>query len=328
MNRNYANSIFVGNLTYDCTPDDLRDFFSSVGEVVRADIITSRGHHRGMGTVEYTNPQDVDEAIRKFDSSEFMNRPIFVRQDNPPPESNRDRNGGRNNQQRRQPEERSQYQQQQQQNPRQRQRLPSFEVIINNLPRSINWQALKDMFKECGNVTRADVELDSNGYSTGVGKVILTKQADLDDAIKRYNGYQIEGSVLSVVPGRASGPVSEIHNRYDNTTTTTATTNGNSNNHTSASSFSADGYEANGPRSNFIFCSNLPESTDRKDLYDLFETMGKLTNAELKRGANNEPTGIAVVEYENIDDADVCVERLDKYNYGGCDLGISYAVKR
>ncbi|SMN22190.1 similar to Saccharomyces cerevisiae YCL011C GBP2 Poly(A+) RNA-binding protein, involved in the export of mRNAs from the nucleus to the cytoplasm [Maudiozyma saulgeensis] len=324
VNRNYANSIFVGNLTYDCTPDDLRDFFSSVGEVVRADIITSRGHHRGMGTVEYTNPQDVDDAIRKFDSSEFMDRPIFVRQDNPPPESNRERNNGRNNQQRRQQDERPQYQQQQQQNPRQRQRLPSFEVIINNLPRSINWQALKDMFKECGTVTRADVELDNNGYSTGVGKVILTTQADMDDAIKRYNGYQIEGSVLNVEPGRISGPgpASEPGNRYDNTSTNGDTTT------TSVPSFSTVGYEANGPRSNFIFCSNLPESTDRKDLYDLFETMGKLNNAELKRNTTNEPTGVAIVEYENINDADVCLERLDKYNYGGCDLQISYAVKR
>lgn len=305
--------MFVGNLTYDCTPDDLRDYFSSVGEVVRADIITSRGHHRGMGTVEYTNPQDVDEAIRKFDSSQFMDRPIFVRQDNPPPDNGRDRNAGRNGPQRRSNDDRQQPQ-------RQRQRLPSYEVIVENLPRSINWQALKDMFKECGTVTRADVELDNSGYSTGVGKVVLTSQSNLDDAIKRYNGYQIEGNVLNVKAGRISGPPSEDDYR--------ATYNNNQGSTPSGPAFSTEGYEADGPRTNYVYCSNLPESTDRKDLFDLFETIGKLKNAELRKTADGKPTGIAVVEYENIDDADICLERLNKYNYGDCELNISYAVKR
>lgn len=42
------------NLTFDCTPEDLKELFGTVGEVVEADIITSKGHHRGMGTVEFT----------------------------------------------------------------------------------------------------------------------------------------------------------------------------------------------------------------------------------------------------------------------------------
>ena len=32
MNRNYSNSIFVGNLTYDCQPEDLKEYFSQTKE--------------------------------------------------------------------------------------------------------------------------------------------------------------------------------------------------------------------------------------------------------------------------------------------------------
>lgn len=48
-NRNYALSVFVGNLPFDCSWTDLKNHFESIGEVVRADIVTSQGKLRGMG---------------------------------------------------------------------------------------------------------------------------------------------------------------------------------------------------------------------------------------------------------------------------------------
>lgn len=302
VNRNYANSIFIGNLTYDCTPEDLKDHFSQVGEVVRADIITSRGHHRGMGTVEFTNPEDVDEAIRRFDSSYFMDRQVFVRQDNPPPESARERPPRET----RERKPRDQYQQQQQ--------YPAYEVFVANLPYSINWQALKDMFKEVGNVIRADVELDRNGYSRGFGTAIFGTPEEMQAAIERYNGYELEGRVLDVREGRnvpapeeTAPPAAEpeVPQKSDFT----------------------EGVTGGGERNNLIYCTNLPFSTATSDLYDLFETIGKVNNAELKYDTDGQPLGIAVVEYANIEDADVCMERLNNYNYGGCDLDISYAKR-
>lgn len=321
VNRNYGNSIFVGNLTYDCTPEDLKDHFSEIGEVVRADIITSRGHHRGMGTVEYTNSEDVDEAIRKFDASYFMDRQVFVRQDNPPPESSRERLPVRQRSGRaaRQPYP-DQHQQPQ----------ATFEVFVANLPYSINWQALKDMFKECGRVIRADVEMDRNGYSRGFGTVIYGTLEEMEEAIQRYNGYELEGRPLDVRQGRniagnerkepfesSEAPV-ETEPAAVEFTTSTAPPSG--------SEFTK-GVTGSGERSSLIYCANLPFSTATSDLYDLFETIGKVINAELTLNADGSPTGIAVVEYANIEDADVCIERLNNYNYGGCDLDISYAKR-
>ena len=313
VNRNYANSIFVGNLTYDCTPEDLRQHFGDVGEVVRADIITSRGHHRGMGTVEYTNPHDVDEAIRRYDSSSFMERPIFVRQDNPPPEARNDRNDRR---------DRSERSDRPKRNERNGSTPQGYELLIDNLPYDINWQALKDMFKECGAVMRADVDMDDRRRSTGRGNVTMANKADFDTALRMYNNYNIDGQVLSVRPGRLP-PSAQNDTPAASTSTASATAT-----ETAASSgFSTDGYSANGERSRFVYCSNLPETTDRNDLYDLFETIGKLNNAELRVDAQGEPTGIAVIEYADNADADVCIERLNNYNYGDCDLHISYAKR-
>lgn len=312
VHRNYANSIFVGNLTYESTPDNLKEHFSTIGEVVRADIITSKGHHRGMGTVEFTNTRDVDEAIRQFDGSYFMDRAIFVRQDNPPPESKHERPQSRRVE--------NDY--------RKENSSPSYSVRVENLPYSINWQALKDMFKECGEVSRADVDMDGRGYSQGTGVVAFPAEETLKKAIEMYHNYEIEGKRLSVVAidnsvevsvgaaeGQQPSPSPMLVDQEDTTNTETATR-------------FTEGYEANGERNNFIFCSNLPESTAKSDLFDLFGTIGQVTEAELRYDDSGNPTGIAVIEYSNIIDADTCIERLNNYNYGGCDLNISYAKKR
>ena len=321
VNRNYANSIFVGNLTYHCTPDDLRDFFSQIGDVVRADIITSRGHHRGMGTVEFTDAKYVDEAIRQYDGSMFMDRQIFVRQDNPPPAtapstfspsssaSSYERRNGPRKQITGPPPLRQQ----------------GYEILVGNIPFSLNWQALKDMFRDCGEVTRADVELDRDGYSRGFGTVIFADEESMNRAIDKYNGYEIEGHVLDVREGYQNP--SRNHSRQqqrqpqrsqqqDSTFASGSSPKG--------SKFT-EGFVGGGERNNFIFCSNLPFSTDRSDLFDLFETIGKVNNAELRYDSTGAPTGIAVIEYANVEDADVCIDRLNNYNYGGCDLNISYA---
>ncbi|CAL9729977.1 serine/arginine (SR)-type shuttling mRNA binding protein Hrb1p [Monosporozyma unispora] len=311
VHRNYANSIFVGNLTYNCTPDDLKEHFSGIGEVVRADIITSRGHHRGMGTVEFTNTRDVDEAIRQFDGSYYMDRSIFVRQDNPPPESKRERPQNRRSEN----------------DFRKEINRPSFSVRVENLPYSINWQALKDMFKECGEVSRADVDVDGRGYSQGTGVVVFPDEAVLKKAIEMYNNCQIDGKTLSVTAINNSAKVQTEDPEAQQPSPSPMVIDQEATSTTESATKFTEGYDANGERNNFIFCSNLPDSTAKSDLFDLFGTIGPVTNAELRYDASGNPTGIAVIEYGETVDADTCIERLNNYNYGGCDLNISYAKK-
>ncbi|CCD25794.2 mRNA-binding protein NDAI_0G00180 [Naumovozyma dairenensis CBS 421] len=360
VNRNYSNSIFVGNLTYDCTPEDLREYFSGIGEVVRADIITSKGHHRGMGTVEFTNSKDVEDAIRQYDGSYFLDRQIFVRQDNPPPD------GGRSS--RRSDESISSSRGYQDKSSSSYDRAPStrqpnrqgYKVFIANLPFSINWQALKDMFKEFGDVLRADIELDSRGRSRGFGTVILREKSAMEKAIATLNGTEMEGRRIDVKEGysnRQDPSDYKYGNDYRNDINTAPNhdqsrmdvdeDNQMPNIETEQNPVGAraiptqpsyappilknstftENVTGSGERNHLIYCNNLPASTARSDLYDLFESIGRISNAELKYNDKGEPTSEAVVEYINLEDADVCIERLNGYNYGGCELQISYGKR-
>ncbi|CAI8496009.1 unnamed protein product [Hanseniaspora opuntiae] len=88
MTRNYKNSIFIGNLPYHCTSEHLTKEFDKFGNVIRSDIVTQKGRHRGMGTVEFSEHRSVIKAIDNMNNVKFMGRIIFVRKDNPPPEDN------------------------------------------------------------------------------------------------------------------------------------------------------------------------------------------------------------------------------------------------
>ncbi len=45
------------------------------------------------------------------------------------------------------------------------------QLYVGNLPFSVHWQELKDMFRHVGNVVRAEVQLDNSGRSRGFGQV-------------------------------------------------------------------------------------------------------------------------------------------------------------
>ena len=72
--------LFVGNLPYQATEDDLRTHFGQVGpptQIVRP-LDRETGRARGFAFVEYAERAVAEEAIRKFDGQLFMGRPLAV----------------------------------------------------------------------------------------------------------------------------------------------------------------------------------------------------------------------------------------------------------
>ena len=71
--------IYVGNLPWSVTDEDLREMFASVGEVHSASVIMDRetGRSRGFGFVEM-NDGDADEAISRLDGRDQSGRPLRV----------------------------------------------------------------------------------------------------------------------------------------------------------------------------------------------------------------------------------------------------------
>ncbi len=81
--------IFVGNLSYQTTEDQLTDLFSEVGAVESATIVTDRdtGRSRGFAFIEMDS-EAAAKAIEKFNGVELNGREINVNEARPRPERN------------------------------------------------------------------------------------------------------------------------------------------------------------------------------------------------------------------------------------------------
>jgi len=75
-----AKKVFVGNLPYTTTEDDLKDHFADQGRIVSARIINDRdtGRSRGFGFVEFENDGDADSAIVALHETAFGGRNLLV----------------------------------------------------------------------------------------------------------------------------------------------------------------------------------------------------------------------------------------------------------
>ena len=89
-------SIYVGNLNYDVTEEDLSEVFAEYGTVKRVYLPTDKetGRPRGFGFVEMSNEDDEEKAIETLNGAEWMNRNIKVNKARP--RENRGGGGRRN----------------------------------------------------------------------------------------------------------------------------------------------------------------------------------------------------------------------------------------
>jgi cold-inducible RNA-binding protein len=80
-----ATKLFVGNLDYTVTSDELREAFSQAGTVSDAVVITDKmsGRSRGFGFVEMASDEEAKAAIEKMNGSELKGRKINVNEARP-----------------------------------------------------------------------------------------------------------------------------------------------------------------------------------------------------------------------------------------------------
>ena len=87
--------IYVGNLSYDTSEDDLRTAFEAHGKVESVAIITDRdtGRSKGFGFVEMTDDTEAQAAIDNMNQQELQGRALNVNKARPRSEGGR--GGGR-----------------------------------------------------------------------------------------------------------------------------------------------------------------------------------------------------------------------------------------
>ncbi len=86
-------NIYVGNLSYQVTEDQLKTAFEAFGEVDSAKIITDRytGNSKGFGFVEMHNDEEAEAAMEALNGQDMNGRSIIVNKARP---RNNDRRGG------------------------------------------------------------------------------------------------------------------------------------------------------------------------------------------------------------------------------------------
>jgi RNA recognition motif-containing protein len=78
--KNMENKLFVGNLAWASTEDDIRNHFAQYGEVTSVEVMRDKftGRARGFAFVTMASNEAAQAAIAKTENADFMGRPLKV----------------------------------------------------------------------------------------------------------------------------------------------------------------------------------------------------------------------------------------------------------
>ena len=165
--------VYVGNLHYHTSWQDLKDHFRAAGDVVSADVMMGGdGRSKGCGLVTFANARGARKAIDTLHDTELEGRLIFVREDRESETSRAPARGGGG----------------------------QCKVFVGNLPHETTWQELKDIFRKAGDVVRADIPTDASGRSKGHGLVTFGTARDAAKAIQLFHECDLGGRTVEVRP--------------------------------------------------------------------------------------------------------------------------------
>lgn len=164
--NNSVTSVYVGNVSFECSWQDLKDHMRQAGNVDQANILHFEdGRSKGCAIVTYQKPQEAQRAIRELQNTVLHGRPIFVRED-------REQSSTQTTQ--------------------------PLQLFVGNLSYDTNWRDLKHHFRQCGEVERAEVMEGPDGRKRGYGTVRFYRSRDAQSAIRRLNGGEFMGRRLEV----------------------------------------------------------------------------------------------------------------------------------
>ena len=92
-----SNKLFVGNLSFETTENDLQDAFAAHGTVVETNLMMDRttGRPRGFGFITMSSPEEAQKAIAALNGSQLGGRALTVNVARPREERTGGSGGGR-----------------------------------------------------------------------------------------------------------------------------------------------------------------------------------------------------------------------------------------
>jgi len=211
---NITNRVYVGNLPWTTSWQDLKDHMRANEKlnVVFADILEDdHGKSKGCGVVEYSTKEEALYAIKHLNDTKIgmSDRLIFVREDREPsdffPRSTRSRGrtsdirhgggggggagagvgggGGGSSSSSSSSDSKISV---------------SRQIFIGNLPFSTSWQDIKDHFRSCGHILRADVLMTPDGKSRGQATILFEHKWEALKAIETLNNTEFQSRIIFV----------------------------------------------------------------------------------------------------------------------------------
>lgn len=166
-----GNRVYVGNIDWKVSWQDLKDHMRNCGRVVRADILMdNKGRSKGCAIVEYSTEEEAQRAITELTDSEILGRKIFVREDREDDSATKTEIV---------------------------EDLGKRTLIVENVPLTFAWQELKDLFKPVGNVVRADIFAGEGDIRLGL--VEFRSSSDVFRAINNAVSIAVEDMIFRTV---------------------------------------------------------------------------------------------------------------------------------
>lgn len=274
-----ARRVYVGNLAWKTSWQDLKDHFGVAGEVKFADVLRGGGaRSKGCGIVEFEHAGSAKQAIETLNHSLLDGRQIFVREDREDYEL-RDGLGARESAGRSKGEDH-------------RQVVLGKRVWVGNLGRDISWKELKDHFRGAGNVLHADVMTYDDGSSKGCGIVEYETPNEALRAISLFSNSLLGGQTITVREDREESqlPVGSLPKM--------------------------DGSASDG---NHVVIHGLPYRMAWQDLKDLVREVarGPVIRADIMKTVDGLSKGYGVVVLSSQEDAQTVISRLSGHVIDG-----------
>ena len=180
---------------------------------------------------------------------------------------------------------------------------PDLKIFVGNLPFSVDSAALAGLFESAGNVEMVEVIYDKvSGRSRGFGFVTMSSVEEVEEAVRKFNGYELDGRALRV----NSGPPPPRREE---------------------SSF---GGRSGGGRSfdntNRVYVGNLAWSVDNLALETLFREQGNVVEAKVVYDRESgRSRGFGFVTYSSADEVNSAIDSLNGVDLDGRNIRVSVA---
>lgn len=292
-------TVYVGNLNWLTTGDDLRAFFegANVGQVYHVDMQTHEdGRSKGWALVEFASLEVAQNVVSTLNDATLQDRRMTIRLDRKRYEKQRvqmNQGGG-------------QYQGGNQVGGLAEQKGDDGDLktlYVGNLPWEVNDEDLEQIFSTYSPVS-CRVTIGRDGRSRGYGIVKLPSQ-DAVAAIQNMNNLNYSGRKLNVRydQGKSGGGVKQRGGRG-------GATRKNVGNGRGVGGPQNRNYEAT------VYVGNLPWSTSWQELKDLFAEFGP-EYVDVKVGSDGRSRGWGTVRFADMASAEAAIAQMNGYEIEG-----------